>query len=212
MFFMICIILFVAKLTIQGNIMNLIGKKAPQFIAQAVVDEEIKTISLDDYKEQYKVVFFYPLDFTFVCPTELHAFQAALEEFKKRNTQVIGISVDSVHSHLAWLHTPKNKGGIEGITYPLVSDIHKSIARTWGVLDDATGVALRGQFILDQDDVVQSMLINNDALGRNVYEALRLLDALQYVEQYGQVCPANWSAGEKALIPTVQGVEKYFSV
>jgi peroxiredoxin (alkyl hydroperoxide reductase subunit C) len=190
--------------------MSLVGKKAPQFIAQAAINGEVKSISLDDYNDSYKIVFFYPLDFTFVCPTELHAFQEKITEFKQRNTEIIGISIDSVHSHLAWWRTPKNNGGIEGITYPLVSDLHKTISRAWLVLDEDTGVALRGQFILDKNNIIQSMLVNNDGIGRNIDEALRLVDALQHVEKYGHVCPANWTIGEQDLVPTIEGVQKYF--
>jgi len=187
-----------------------VGKKGPNFNCQAVVDGQIKTISLSDFEGKYKVIFFYPLDFTFVCPTELHAFQELLPEFEKRNTQLLGVSVDSVYSHLAWLKTPRAKGGIEGVSYPLISDINKTISKEYGVLDESQGVALRGVFILDKDNCIQSLTVNNLSLGRNIHEFVRLIDALQHVEKYGQVCPANWNLGEKAMNPTNKGLAEYF--
>ena len=187
-----------------------VGKKAPDFSCDAVINKQIKKVKLSDFDGKYKVIFFYPLDFTFVCPTELHAFNELLPEFEKRNVQVLGVSVDSAFSHLAWLNTPKNKGGIEGIAYPLLSDINKTIAKEYGVLDDCEGVAFRGVFILDKDNIVQSITINNLSLGRNIAEFVRIIDALQFVEKHGQVCPANWSAGEKAMKPTSEGLEEYF--
>jgi len=187
-----------------------IGKKAPDFACEAVINKKIKKISLADFDGKYKVIFFYPLDFTFVCPTELHAFNELLPEFEKRNAQVLGVSVDSAYSHLAWLNTPKNKGGIEGVSYPILSDINKTIAKDYGVLDDCEGVAFRGVFILDKDNIVQSIMVNNLGLGRNIAEFVRLIDALQFVEKYGQVCPANWASGDKAMKPTSEGLEEYF--
>ena len=188
-----------------------VGQKAPDFACEAVVDGKVTELSLGSFTNRYKVLFFYPLDFTFVCPTELHAFQQELPEFEKRNVQVIGASVDSVYSHHAWLKTPKKNGGIEGITYPLLSDMCKEISRAYGVLDEKAGVALRGIFIIDKDNVVQSMTVNNLGLGRNVAEILRTIDALQHHEKHGEVCPANWASGEKALEPTAQGVKNYFN-
>jgi peroxiredoxin (alkyl hydroperoxide reductase subunit C) len=187
-----------------------IGKKAPFFEAEAVVNGEIQNISLNSFDGQYKVLFFYPLDFTFVCPTELHAFEALKDEFAKRNTQVIGCSVDSVHSHQAWLNTPKKLGGIEGVTYPLLSDINKFIARDYEVLHHSDGIALRGLFIIDKDNVVQAALVNNLPLGRNVQEAIRLVDALQHHEENGDVCPANWTKEQPSMQATQQGVKEYF--
>ena len=183
-----------------------INKKAPNFDCQAVINKQIKNISLNDFDGKYKVIFFYPLDFTFVCPTELHAFQQLLPEFEKRNTQVLGVSVDSAYSHLAWLNTPKE----EGITYPVLSDIHKTIAKEYGVLDECQGIAFRGVFILDKNNIVQSITVNNLSLGRNIDEFLRVIDALQFVEKHGQVCPANWNTGKKAMDPTTEGLETYF--
>lgn len=188
-----------------------IGRKAPAFACDAVVDGSIKRIDLDDFSGQYKVLFFYPLDFTFVCPTELHAFQDALPAFKERNVAVIGCSVDSAYSHSAWLRTPKKQGGIQGVTYPLLADINKEVARSYGVLDAEQGVALRGVFIIDACDVIQCASVNNLPLGRNVHEVLRLIDALQFSEKNGQVCPANWQQGEKAMHPTDKGVADYFA-
>lgn len=189
----------------------LIGKQAPDFNAHAIVDSKIvKNFSLQQFRGQYVILFFYPLNFTFVCPTELHAFQERLEEFEKRQAQVIGCSVDSVNCHDAWLRTPKNKGGIEGIDYPIVSDIHKSISKDYDVLS-TEGVAYRGLFLIDKNGVVRHQVVNDLPIGRSVDEALRTLDALILFEQEGEVCPANWRKGEKALQPTLAGVEQYFA-
>ncbi|MBT3827885.1 peroxiredoxin [bacterium] len=187
-----------------------VGKKAPDFSCQAAIKEEIVNVTLKDFDGKYKLIFFYPLDFTFVCPTELHAFQDRLSDFQDRNVQVLGASVDSVDSHLKWLQTPKNKGGIEGVSYPLLSDVSRAIIRDYGVLCDDENVAFRGMFLLDKDNVVQSMQINNLSIGRSIDEVLRLIDALQFVEEHGQVCPANWSKGDKAMTPNEQGLNEYF--
>ena len=187
-----------------------IGTKAPEFSCEAVVEGQIKRFSLASGDGSYKLLFFYPLDFTFVCPTELHALQEKILEFKKRNVTVAAVSIDSVHIHLAWLAVPKDKGGIQGITYPLLSDITKSISLDYGVLNERVGVALRGTFLLDKDNIVQHATINNLRLGRNIDEFIRLIDALKHVEQYGEVCPANWSDGKKAMKATKEGVEEYF--
>jgi len=186
-----------------------IGKQAPHFECEAVVNKEIKKLSLDDCKKSYTVLFFYPLDFTFVCPTELHAFEGRAAEFKKLNCSVIGVSVDSVYSHLAWLNTSKSKGGIEGVTYPLISDLNKTMSSDYGVLDES-GVALRGLFILDNDNIVQHATINNLGVGRNVDEVLRLVEAFQFHQKHGDVCPANWSTGAKTMQPSQKGLETYF--
>ncbi len=191
----------------------LIGKNAPGFKTKAVLNGKITTdFSLNNYLGQYVVFFFYPLDFTFVCPTELHAFQKELDAFEKRGAQVIGCSVDSVNSHFAWINTPKNKGGIEGVTYPLVSDLTKSISREYHVLKEDEGIAYRGLFIIDKEGVVRHQLVNDLPLGRSVDEALRILDALIYYEQNGEVCPANWKTGAKTMKPTQEGLENYFAV
>ncbi len=190
----------------------LVGKSAPEFKATAVVEgSEFKSeFTLSQFKGKYVVLFFYPLDFTFVCPTELHAFQEKLEEFEKRNTQVIGVSVDSQFSHLAWLNTPKSKGGIEGIQYPLVADINKTIAKEYDVLVEGEGIAYRGLFLIDKDGVVRHQVVNDLPLGRSIDEALRVLDALQFTEEHGEVCPANWNRDAKSMRPDQKGLEDYF--
>ncbi len=191
--------------------MSLVGKKAPEFKAKAVIkDKFYDDFSLSDYRGKYVIFFFYPLDFTFVCPTELHAFQEKLKEFERRNAQVIGCSIDSWFSHAAWLNTPKSKGGIQGVSYPIVSDITKSIARNFQVLKEEDGIAYRGLFLLDQEGMIRHQLVNDLPLGRSVDEVLRLLDALIFHEQNGEVCPANWKAGSKAMKPSEQGLAEYF--
>lgn len=190
---------------------SLIGKKAPQFKATAVQENQfINDFSLDQYLGKNVLFFFYPLDFTFVCPTELHAFQEYLGEFEKRNCKVVACSVDSHFSHLAWLNTAKKKGGIEGITYPIVSDLNKKIAEDYGVLISESGIALRGLFLIDTKGLVRHCTINDLPIGRSVPEAIRTLDALLFFEKNGEVCPANWQVGHTALKPTQEGVEKYF--
>lgn len=190
----------------------LVGKSAPDFKAKAVVGNKIiNDFSLMRYRGKYVVFFFYPLDFTFVCPTELHAFQDYLEEFEKRQTQVVGCSVDSCYSHLAWLNTPKNKGGIADVDYPLVSDLNKTIASDYGVLMAQEGIAYRGLFLIDQEGIVRHQVVNDLPLGRSVDEALRILDALIYFEKNGEVCPANWQNGKRAFKPSYEGLEKYFA-
>ncbi|MCP5505442.1 MAG: peroxiredoxin [Chlamydiales bacterium] len=190
---------------------RLIGNKAPNFKANAVANGQInENFSLDLFDGKYVILFFYPLDFTFVCPTELHAFQEKLGEFEKRGAQVIGCSVDSHFSHLAWVNTPKVKGGIEGVTYPLVADLNKNIARDYQVLDEEAGIAFRGLFLMDKEGIIRHQLVNDLPLGRSVDEALRLLDALIFHEEHGEVCPANWQKGEKSMKPTQEGLTTYF--
>jgi len=191
----------------------MVGKKAPDFSEAAVVRGEDfqDNFSISQFKGKYVVLFFYPLDFTFVCPTELHAFQEKLPDFEKRNAQVIGVSVDSKFSHLAWLNTPKNKGGIQGVRYPLVSDMNKVIAADYDVLVEGAGIAYRGLFLIDRKGVVRHQIVNDLPLGRNVEEVLRMLDALRYTEEHGEVCPANWNQGSKAMKPDQAGLEEYFS-
>ncbi len=191
--------------------MSLIGKPAPEFHAKAVVIDKIfENFSLANFEGKYVVFFFYPLDFTFVCPTELHAFQDLLSEFEKRNVQVIGCSVDSCFSHHAWLSMPKSKGGIKGVTYPIVSDLNKSIARSFHVLKEDEGIAYRGLFLIDKEGTIRHQVVNDLPLGRSVDEVLRMIDALIFHEEFGQVCPANWKAGEKAMKPTESGLVEYF--
>ncbi len=190
----------------------LVGKKAPGFSTRAVVQNQFKEdFTLEQYLGKYVVLFFYPLDFTFVCPTELHAFQEKLPEFQKRECEVIGCSIDSHFSHHAWLNTPKSQGGIQGITYPILSDIHKSIAKDYDVLSANDGVAYRGLFLIDREGVVRHQVVNDFPLGRNIDEALRLLDALTFFEKHGEVCPANWTQGDKGMAPTNDGLKKYFN-
>jgi peroxiredoxin (alkyl hydroperoxide reductase subunit C) len=195
----------------RGTMGVLVGKKAPDFKATAVVNgSDFKEVKLSDYQGKYVVMFFYPLDFTFVCPTELHAFQEKLETFKKLNCEVLGVSIDSHFSHLAWLNTPRSEGGIKGVTYPVIADIHKTISRDYDVLIPEAGIALRGTFLIDKNGVVQQQTINNLPLGRSVDEMIRLLEALQYTESHGEVCPANWKKGETAMKATQEGLKSYF--
>lgn len=191
-----------------------VQKEAPNFKAQAVKGREFVDIELSQLRGKYVVLFFYPLDFTFVCPTEIIAFDEALEEFQKRNTEVLAVSVDSAFSHLAWQKTPREKGGLGDVRYPLVADITKQISEDYGVLlhegEDA-GVALRGLFLIDKEGVVQHVTINNLPLGRNTKEVLRMVDALQYFEKHGEVCPANWEEGGDTIKPEPDASQEYFS-
>lgn len=205
----------------------LVGKKAPLFKASAVINGEeiVSNFSLEQFIGKKEVVFFfYPKDFTFVCPTELHAFQSKLDEFEKRNVALVACSTDTEYSHWGWLQVSKQKGGIQGITYPLVADTTKTIAANYGVLTGeydineegqltATGsmIAYRGLFLIDKKGVVRHQIVNDLPLGRNVDEAIRMVDALQYNEEKGEVCPANWSKGEKALVASAQGISSYLS-
>ncbi|MEO6421185.1 MAG: peroxiredoxin [Candidatus Nitrotoga sp.] len=191
----------------------LVGKLAPDFTAVAVMgDNEInETFSLTNHLDgRYGVVFFYPLDFTFVCPSELIAFDHRLEEFQKRQTEVIGISIDSHFTHLAWKNTPINKGGIGKVRYPLVADIKHDICRAYDV-EHNDGVAFRGSFLIDRSGVVRHQVVNDLPLGRDIDEMLRMVDALQFHEEHGEVCPAGWSKGEAGMNATSEGVAKYLS-
>lgn len=205
----------------------LVGKKAPSFSAGAVVNggEIVEGFSLDQYIGKNPVVlFFYPKDFTFVCPSELHAFQAKLAEFEARGAKVVACSTDTEESHWGWLQVPKNKGGIEGITYPIIADTTKTISDAYGVLAGeyeyneememvATGpmIAYRGLFLIDKAGIVMHQLVNNFPLGRNVDEALRMVDALQFFEENGEVCPANWQKGEDGMKASFDGVADYLA-
>lgn len=189
----------------------LVNKEAPDFEATAVVKGQFERLKLSSFRDnKHVILFFYPLDFTFVCPTELHAFQEKYAEFQKLDAELIGVSVDSEYSHFAWLNTPKGKGGIEGVEYPLVADITKQIAEAYDVLLEDAGVALRGLFLIDKAGVVQHQVVNNLPLGRSVDEALRVLEALQFHEEHGEVCPANWHKGDKAMKPDQDGLEAFF--
>lgn len=188
----------------------LVGKAAPEFKAKCVTPNEIKDLELTSLRGKYVVLFFYPLDFTFVCPTELHAFQARLNDFKASDCVVLGCSVDSHFSHLAWLNTPKAQGGIQGVTYGLISDLGGQIARDYDVLSPAD-VAYRGLFLIDRDGIVRHQVVNDLPLGRSVDEALRMLHALKHTEKHGEVCPANWKEGDKAIHPTAESVSAYLA-
>ena len=204
----------------------LVGKPAPLFTAQAVVDGQIvEEFSLDQYLgSKYVILFFYPKDFTFVCPTELHAFQEALSEFEDRDVAVVGCSTDTEFSHWGWLQVPKDKGGIAGVTYPLVADTNKTISTAYDVLAGEYGmdedgeliaigelIAYRGLFLIDKDGVVQHQLVNNLPLGRSIAEAIRVVDALQHFEQHGEVCPMNWQKGEPGMSATHEGTASYLA-
>ncbi len=190
----------------------LVGKSAPDFTATAVLgSNEITDITFSKVtKGKYAVVFFYPLDFTFVCPSELIAFDHRLEEFKKRNVEVLGVSIDSQFSHLAWKNTPVEKGGIGKVGYTLVADIKHEIAKAYDV-ESAGGVAFRGSFLIDKNGVVQHQVVNNLPLGRNIDEMLRMVDALQFTEEHGEVCPAGWSKGKAGMNASTEGVAKYLA-
>ncbi len=191
---------------------TLVTDYAPDFKATAVMpDNSFKdNFTLSSLRGKYVVLYFYPLDFTFVCPSEIIAFDRKLDEFKKRNCEVVGVSVDSHFTHWAWKNTPVNKGGIGGIKYPLVSDLDKSISRSYGVLLNEA-ISLRGLFLIDKEGKVRHALVNDLPLGRNVDEVLRMVDALQFFEKHGDVCPANWKAGDEGVKPTAAGVAEYLS-
>ena len=207
--------------------MGLVGGLAPSFQASAIINggDSVNDFSLDQFlNKKYVILFFYPKDFTFVCPSELHAFQAKLAEFEKRNCAIVGCSTDTAETHWGWLQLPKDKGGIKGITYPLVADSNKIISDAYDVLNGeydyneegelvATGsmIAYRGLFLIDKEGVVQHQLVNNLPLGRNVDEAIRVLDALQFHEENGEVCPANWKPGDDGMKESHEGVADYLS-
>lgn len=207
--------------------MSLVGKKCPEFNAPAVINGEeiVESFSLSDYIGKKEVIFFfYPKDFTFVCPTEILAFQEKLAEFESKGVQVVGCSCDTEETHLAWLMTPKKQGGIEGVTYPLVADSSKVVASNFGVLAgdwgyneegeltfDGAPIAYRGTFYIDKEGIVRHETINDLPLGRNIDEMLRIVDAWQYVQKHGEVCPANWEEGKDAMQATRDGVADYLS-
>jgi peroxiredoxin (alkyl hydroperoxide reductase subunit C) len=189
----------------------LVTQPAPDFKAQAVMsDNSFAELRLSNYRGKYVILFFYPLDFTFVCPSEIIAFNKALPEFRKKDAELIGVSVDSHFSHWAWKNTPPGQGGIGRIDYPLVADLSKAISRDYGVLVNDS-VALRGLFLIDKAGIIRHAVINDLPLGRNVDEALRMLDALQFTEKYGEVCPANWRHGDEAMKATAEGVADYLA-
>lgn len=191
---------------------TLVQKLAPDFKATAVVNGQFQDLTLSTYRgEKYVVLYFYPLDFTFVCPTEIIAFNDKVKEFENRNAIILGISVDSHYAHLAWINTPRKQGGLGGLDYPLVADLTKKIAADYGVLTADGAVALRALFLIDREGVVRHELVNDLPIGRSVDEALRVLDALQHFEAHGEVCPANWHAGDKSMKPDPHGSLEYFA-
>lgn len=191
---------------------TLVTKQAPDFVATAVMPNNTmkEDFKLSDLRGKYVVLFFYPLDFTFVCPSEIIAFDNALDAFKEKNCEVIGVSIDSQYTHWAWKNTPVKEGGIGNIRYPLVADLDKKISRHYGVLLDV-GIALRGTFLIDKEGIIRHAVTNDLPLGRNVMETLRMVDALQFHENNGDVCPANWQEGDDAMKPTAEGVADYLS-
>ncbi len=189
-----------------------VGQPAPEFTATAVVDQEFKDIKLSDYRGKYVVLFFYPLDFTFVCPTEITAFSDRHPDFSAIGTEILGVSVDSAFSHLAWIQSDRKSGGVGDLNYPLVSDIKKEISLAYNVLDSNEGVALRGLFIIDKDGVIQHSTINNLSFGRSVDETLRTLQAIQYVQSHpDEVCPAGWQPGDKTMNPDPVKSKEFFA-
>jgi peroxiredoxin (alkyl hydroperoxide reductase subunit C) len=189
----------------------LVAKQAPDFTAMAVMpNNTFEELTLSSFKGKYVVMFFYPLDFTFVCPSELIAFDHRLEEFKKRNVEVIGVSIDSHFSHLAWKNTAVNNGGIGNVQYPLVADISKEVTAAYD-MTTGPGIALRGSFLIDKEGVVQHQVVNNLPLGRNIDEMLRMVDALQFTEEHGEVCPAGWKQGEAGMKGSTEGVAEYLA-
>ncbi|MDB4470787.1 peroxiredoxin [Deltaproteobacteria bacterium] len=191
----------------------LVGKQAPGFEATAVMaDGSINdNFSLADYQGKYIVLFFYPLDFTFVCPTELIAFSRRIADFEAKGVQVVGCSIDSQFTHIAWRNTPVNEGGIGEVQYPLVADVKHEICKAYDVEFDAAGVAFRGSFLIDQSGVVRHQVVNDLPLGRNIDEMLRMIDALQFHEKHGEVCPAGWNQGDKGMVADGAGVANYLA-
>ena len=190
---------------------SMVTREAPDFTAQAVMgDNGFEELKLSSYRGKFVILFFYPLDFTFVCPSEIIAFNDRLDEFHAKDTEIIGVSVDSHYTHLAWKKTPREEGGIGDIRYPLVADLNKNISRDYGVLIDES-VALRGLFLIDRDGVIRHALVNDLGLGRSVDEAMRMLTALRFTEEHGEVCPANWTEGDDAMVATPEGVAEYLA-
>ncbi len=191
---------------------RLVGLEAPDFRATAVVDQEFRELSLRDYRGRDVVLFFYPLNFTFVCPTEITAFSDRHGDFARLDAAILAVSVDSPYSHLAWVQTERKSGGLGDVAYPLVSDLNKEIARAYHVLDEEAGTALRGLFLIDPDGVIRHSTVNDVAVGRSVDETLRVLQAFQLVRnQPGQVCPADWTPGARTLAPDPRGSRAFFA-
>lgn len=186
-----------------------VGNKAPDFKGTAVVNKEFKDISLKDFKGKWLCLFFYPLDFTFVCPTEITAFSDRVEDFKKMGCEIVGASIDSQFSHLAWINTARNQGGLGDIKFPLLADVNKDASRAYQVLTDG-GVALRGLFLISPEGNIEYQVVHNLGVGRSVDETLRVLEAFQYVAKHGEVCPANWKKGSDTMKPDPKGSQEYF--
>lgn len=187
-----------------------VSQPAPEFTAEAVIQQQIESIRLKDFRGRYVVLFFWPMDFTFVCPTEICAFSDAAAQFAERNAVLIGVSTDSAYTHLAWQRKPRKEGGVGDVAFPMVADANHAISRAFGVLLEEQGVALRGLFLIDRDGVVRHMLVNDLPLGRSVDEALRMVDALQHYEEHGEVCPANWHRGQDAMVADPEASRSYF--
>ena len=190
--------------------MTLVQKNAPDFTAEAVISGDFKTVKLSDYRGKWVVLFFYPLDFTFVCPTEITAFSDRYEEFRKLGCEVLGCSIDSKFTHLAWINTPRNKGGIGQIAFPLLADVKKTISAEYGVLLDA-GIALRGLFLINPDGKVAYQVVHDLGVGRSIDETLRVIQAFQYVAKNGEVCPMDWKPGKPTMKPDPKGSQEYFA-
>ncbi len=189
---------------------SLVGKQAPDFSGKAIVCGEEKEISLSDFRGKYVILFFYPKDFTYVCPTELHAFQDRLGDFEERGAVVIGCSVDDIQTHSRWLAVERRAGGIQGTQYPLLADDSLEISKAFGVLNPEGSVALRATFLIDKDGVIRHAVINDLPLGRSIEEELRVLDSQIFFENHGMVCPANWQSGERGMVPSEEGLKEYF--
>lgn len=207
-------LILLASLALSPTLMpgicaTLVGQKAPDFKAKAIVDGQTKEISLSDFNGKNKILIFYPADFSFICPTELFAFQEKIKDFQERNTVLIAISVDNIYSHERWLESPRDEGGVKGITYPIASDITKKMSTDYQTLDEKEGVALRGLIIIDTDNIIQAQSVYNMNVGRDITEVLRVLDAILFIQEHGQVCPANWAKGQAALTPTHNGLKEY---
>ena len=190
---------------------QIVGRQAPDFALDGVLNGKFGTWRLSDYQGKWVVLFFYPLDFTYVCPTEILAFSDRLGEFRNLNAEVLGVSVDSKYCHLAWTERPREEGGIKGLAYPLLEDLGKELATAYGVLAEGGKIALRGLFLIDPDGVIQHVTVNNTAVGRSVDETLRLLAAFQYVREHGEVCPADWKPGRKAMKADWEKSKEYFA-
>ena len=189
----------------------LVTREAPDFVATAIMPNGIieEKFKLSDLRGKYVVLFFWPLDFTFVCPTEIIAFDNRIDKFKERSVEVVGVSIDSQFTHFAWREAPIERGGIGKVNFPMIADIKHEITKAYGIEHPDEGVAMRASFLIDKEGIVQHQVVNNLPLGRNVDEMLRVIDALQFTEEYGEVCPAGWQKGERGKKPTKEGVSEY---